>query len=206
MFMVKLVESITSDNVYVRIGGMVVSFFLLFLLVGTITHFLFPQGILRGKHPLVNALILSLNLWLSTLQIFGYNLIATFLIIGSSLIAEQSRICKDRFIPIGYKVFWVLTIFFGLIAGTNSFEFSYPDVLSQLQGFFSTGFWEFSAYLLVATVAYKITLLYSDHKKIILSRKFEEIKLSKTEKVILVMGFVILFAAAFTESYRILQV
>jgi hypothetical protein len=103
--MKRLINGITSDNVYRRIGWMYVSFLLLFLLVNVISHFLLPQGFLRGKHPLVSALRLSPNLWVSTLQIFGYNLIVTSLILGSSLLAEQSRICKDRFIPMGYILF-----------------------------------------------------------------------------------------------------
>jgi hypothetical protein len=101
--------------------------------------------------------------------------------------------------------FWALTILFGLIEGTNSFEYLYPDIISQIRGFLSTGFWELTAYLLVAAVAYRLTLWYSDGKKIIASRKFKEIKLAKAEKVIFVLGLVVLIGAAFTESYRIIH-
>ena len=169
------------------------------------------DGILRGKHPVVSALELSPNLWISTLQIFGYNLIPTSLIIGANLIAQQSRISKEKFVPIGYFGFWCIVIFAGLYLGTWSFEVvteAPPLYLRLIRGFdvfHHAGFYELSAYLLAAVTSFKFTLWYSDGKKIVTSRKWRDVRLNSSEKIIFVLVFVLLFCGALIESYGIAQ-
>ena len=85
----KITDSVTDDDVYKRIGWMYVSFFVLFVPVTVLSFYLLPEGVLRGKHPIISALEFSSNLWTSTLQIFGYNLIHNFLIIGANLLSQQ---------------------------------------------------------------------------------------------------------------------
>jgi len=64
---------------------------------------------------------------------------------------------------------------------------------------------ELSAYLLAVAVSYKFTLWYSDGKKIIKIKKWKDIKLATSEKIIFILVFVLLFCSAFIESYRIIQ-
>ena len=96
----KIIDGTVDDNIYKRIGWMYLSFFLIYIPIIILSYFLLPDGILRGKHPIVSALELSPNLWVSTLQIFGYNLVPTSLIIGASLIAQTSRVSKEKFVPL----------------------------------------------------------------------------------------------------------
>jgi len=207
----KIINGTVDENIYKRIGWMYVSYILIFIPVVVLSYFLLPDKILRGKHPLVSALELSPNLWTSTLQIFGYNLIPMSLIIVTNLLAQKSRISKDRFVPIGYIAFWGITFFCGLILGTWSFEViseAPPLYLRLIRGFdifHHAGFYELSAYLLTAVTSFKLTLWYSDGKNIVASRKWRDIKLSKSEKIIFVLAFVLLFIGAFIESYGIIQ-
>ena len=207
----RIINGTVDDHIYKRIGWMYVSFLLIFIPVTILSYLLLPEAILRGKHPIASALELSPNLWVSTLQIFGYNLIPTSLIIGANLIAQQYRVSKEKFVPLGYIVFWVLLIIFGLYLGTWSFEAAteapslYLRLIRGFDVFHKAGFYEISAYLLAAAASFKFTLWYSDGKKIVASRKWRDVRLSSSEKIIFVTAFVLLFCGALIESYGIAQ-
>jgi len=207
----KITNGVTDESIYRRIGWMYVSFFLLYVSVTALSYYLLPEGIFRGKHPIISRLQFAPNVWVSTLQIFGYNLIPTTLIIACNLLAQQSRWVKERFVPIGYTAFWGLTIVFAVITGSWSFGVATaaPPLHYRLVGMFDilhrSGLLEFSAYLLAAVVSFKFTLWYSDRKTIIASRNWREVKLTKSEKVFLLLAFVLLFCGAYVESCRIIQ-
>ncbi|MCD6127585.1 MAG: hypothetical protein J7J21_04330 [Methanomicrobia archaeon] len=207
----RIIDGTVDDNIYKRIGWMYVSFLLIYISVTILAYLLLPDGILRSKHTVVSALELSPNLWISTLQIFGYNLIPTSLIICSNLIAQQSRISKEKFVPIGYFGFWCIVILAGLYLGTWSFEVvteAPPLYLRLIRGFdvfHHAGFYELSAYLLAAVTSFKFTLWYSDGKKIVTSRKWRDVRLNSSEKIIFVLVFVLLFCGSLIESYGITQ-
>ncbi len=190
---------------------MYVSFLLIFISVTIVSYFLLPDAFLRGKHPVVSRLEFSPTLWISTLQIFGYNLIPTSLIIGANLIAHKYRISKEKFVPIGYIAFLGIIILAALYLGTWSFEVvtEAPSLYVRLIGIFDVfhhaGFLELTAYLLVAVASFKFTLWYSDGKKIIKSKKWKDIKLSTSEEIIFILVFILLFCSALIESYRIIQ-
>jgi len=207
----RITNGVTDDNVCKRIGWMYVSFFALFVPVTMLSFYLLPQGILTGKHPIISRLQFSSNLWVSTLQIFGYNLIPTFLIIGANLLAQQSRVSEEKFVPVGYTAFWGLTVLFAVLVGTWSFEMVpaapplHQRLVRILDVFRHSGLLEFSAYLLAAVTSFKFTLWYSDRKKIVASRTWKDINLTRAEKVFLTLAFVLLLCAAFIESYEIVH-
>ena len=207
----KIINGVVDDNIYKRIGWMYVSFLLIFISVTVLSYFLLPDAFLRGKHPIVSRLEFSPALWISTLQIFGYNLISTSLVIVANLIAHKYRISKEKFVPIGYIAFWGIIILCALYLGTWSFEVVteapplYLRLISTFDVFHRSGFIELSAYLLAAAVSFKFTLWHSDGKKIIKIKKWKDIKLAISEKIIFILVFVLLFCSAFIESYRIIQ-
>lgn len=207
----KITDGVSDENICRRIGWMYLSFFLLYVSVTILSHYLLPEGILRGKHPIISALEFSPNTWASMLQIFGYNLIPTFLIIGANLLAQESRLSKGRFVPVGYTAFWGLTVLFAVLVGTWSFEVIttapplHYKVVRIFDVFHHAGLLEFSAYLLAAITSFKFTLWYSDGKKIVASRKWKDVKLTRSEKTFLILAFVLLLCAAFVESYGIIQ-
>jgi hypothetical protein len=202
---------LTGENICKRIGWMYVTFFGVLLPAIVVSYYLLPEGFLRGKHPIISRLEFSSDLLTSTLQIFGYNLIPTALITAASLIAQQSRIAREKFVPIGYTAFWGLTMLFGVVVGTWSFELVTPApplfhrLVRILDVFHHAGLLEFSAYLLVAVVSFKFTLWYSDGRKIIASRNWKDISLGRSEKALLVLAFALLLCAAFVESYGIVH-
>jgi hypothetical protein len=150
----RIINGVTDESVYKRIGWMYASFLLLFVPVTILSYLLLPEGILRRKHPIISRLEFSPNLWTSTLQIFGYNLILTFLIIGANLLANQSRHSREQFVPVGYLLFWVQTGLFAVYLGTWSLEVASvpPPLYRRLLRIFDivhhAGLLEFSAYLL----------------------------------------------------------
>lgn len=206
-----ITNGITNENIYKRIGLMYAAFCGIFFPTIIASYYLLPEGFLRGKHPLISQVELSSDLLTSTLQIFGYNLIPTGLIIAANLIAQQSRTDEDKFIPVGYTALWVITVLFALYTGTWSFEVvtAAPPLQDRLLRVFDifhrSGLLEFSAYIFAAATSYKFTRWYSDGKNIIRSRSWADVRLDRTEKVILVLAFVLLFCAALIESNAIVQ-
>lgn len=206
-----IINGITYKVIYKRILWMYACFFLLYLTITVCSYYLLPEGILRGKHPIINRLEFSPVLWISTLQIFGYNLISIFLIIGSNLIAQQSRISVKRYVPVGYLVFFVLTGMFAIYQGTWSFGVVtvspplFPRLLRIFDIVHTAGLLEFSAYLLAATTSFKFTLWFSDGRKIVASRSWREVRLVTSEKAFLALAFVLLFCGALVESFGIIQ-
>ena len=97
-----MINGVTDESIWKRIVWMYASFFVLLVLTTVLSYFLLPEGILRARHPLISALELSPELWASTLQVFGYNLFFTLLVIGANLIARQSRLSTEQFVPMGY--------------------------------------------------------------------------------------------------------
>lgn len=206
-----ITNGITNANIYKRIGWMYVTFFGIFFPTIIASYYLLPEGFLRGKHPLISQFELSPDLLTSTLQIFGYNLIPIGLIIAANLVAQQSRIAKEKFVPVGYTALWVITMLFALYTGTWSFEVvtAAPPLQDRLLRVFDilhrSGLLEFSAYILAAATSCKLTLWYSDGRKVIRSRSWQDVELTRNEKGVLVLAFVLLLCAALIESYDIVQ-
>jgi len=207
----KIINGVVDDNIYKRIGWLYIFSFLIFISVTILSYFILPYALFRGVHPIVSRLEFSPTIWILTLQIFGYNLIATSLIIGANLIAQKFRLLNNKFVPIGYFAFLSLIIIAALYLGTWSFEVVteapplYLRLVSTFDIFHRSGLLELSAYLLAAAVSFKFTLWYSDGKRIIKSKRLKDIKLTASEKVIFILVFVLLFYSAFIESYRIIQ-
>jgi hypothetical protein len=204
-----IINGATNENIWKRIFWMYVYFFLLLVPVTVLSYYLLPEGILRGKYPFTG-FELSPILWISTLQIFGYNLIFALLTVSANLFARQSRICREKFVPMGYLAFWGITVTIALYLGTWSQEIvtPAPPLLHRLIRLFDighrAGLWELSGYLLAATTSFKFTLIYTDGKKVIASRNWRDVTMTKTEKILFVLAFVLLMYGAFIESYEII--
>jgi hypothetical protein len=207
----RIINGVTDESIWKRIVWMYVSFFVLLVLVTVLSYFLLPEGILRGKHPLISALELSPNLGVSTLQVFGYNLFFTLLVIGANLIARQSRLSTERSVPLGYLAFWGITVTSGLYIGTWSQEVISlaPPLCHRLLRIFDiahrAALWELSAYLLAATTSFKFTLRYTDGTREVARRSWRDVTLTTAEWILFVLAFVLLLCGAFIESHGIIQ-
>jgi hypothetical protein len=207
----RIIDGVTDENVYKRIAWMYVSFFLLYVPVLVVSHYALPEGIFRGKHPIISNLQFSPLVWVSALQVFGYNLILTSLIIAASLLAQQSRVSSGRFVPIGYTVFWGLTVIFAVVTGSWSFDViaPAPSLHLKIARLFNVarhaGLLEMTAYLLAAVTSFRITLWYSDRRTPVATRSPKLISLTSLERGLLLLAFVILACAAFVESRAIVE-
>lgn len=207
----RMINGVTDGSIWKRIVWMYVSLFVLLVPMTVLSYVLLPEGILRGVHPLISALELSTNLWVSTLQVFGYNLFFTLLVIGANLIARQSRLSTERFVPLGYLAFWGITATIGLYIGTWSQEIITvaPPLCHRFLRIFDivhrAALWELTAYLLAATTSFKFTLRYTDGKIEVARRSWREVTLTAAEWILFVLAFVLLLCGAFIESYGIIQ-
>jgi hypothetical protein len=209
-FLRALIVGVTDECVWKRIGWMYASFFLLLIPVFVLSNFLLPEGILRGKHPIIKALELSPVLWISTLQIFGYNLIFSSLVIGANIFARKSRVCPERFIPLGYLAFWGLPVTIALYMWTWSQDVVTvaPPLHQRFLRLFDIvnrgGFWELSGYLLLASTSFKFTLHYIDGKREVAGKSWRDVSMTASEKILLALAFVFVLCGALIESYGII--
>jgi len=207
----KLINGITHESLARRIGWMYAAFAGILFPTLIASYLLLPEGILRGKHPFISQFELAPTLLTSTLQIFGYNLMPLLLIVAANLIAQKSKLVPEKFVPLGYSAFWMITLIFALYTGTWSFEVvtAAPPLHERILRMFNltqrSGLLELSAYLLAAAASFKATLWFSDGKRIVRSLKPRELQLSRAEKGVLVCAIVLLFCAALIESRSILQ-
>jgi hypothetical protein len=174
-------------------------------------YFLLPEGVLRAKHPLTSQLELSTNLLTSTLQIFGWNLMPMTIIAAGNLIAIRSKLSGERYVPVGYAELCLITLSMAVVAGTWSFEVVSvaPPLGERLLSLFDLSrhcaLLEVSAYVLAAATSFKLTLLFTGGPKPYPEKKWRDITLTRSEKVLIVLAFVLLLSAALIESNRIIE-
>lgn len=203
---------ISDDRVVKRVLFLYIWFFVLLILATVISYFVFPEGFFRGKHPGINKLELSSNLFSTWKMIFLYNMMPLMIIIISSLYTAKYKFTNQRFIPMGYFAFTSLTVLFGVYLGTWSFDISSeaPNLLYRIVSSFDitkhSGFLEFSSYLIGAAASYKISLWHCDSKKVLYRKPIKEIKLNNGEKILLLMSVVLLLLAALIEAAAISKV
>jgi hypothetical protein len=207
----RMVNGITDENIWKRISWMYASFFILLLSVMILSYFLLPDGFMRGKHPFTG-FQLSSGLWVSTLQIFAYNLIFTLLTISANLFARKSRVCPENFKPLGYLAFWGVTMTTAIYMGTWSQEIvtSAPSLPHRFLRFLDIihqgGLWELSGYLLAATASFRFTHMYTNGKNDVARRNWRDVFLTTPEKVLFTFAFILLLRGAYIESNGIVQV
>ena len=142
-----------------RFAWLCLSFFSLFYLSAILSFVVLPDGFLRGRHPLVSSWTTAPDLWRSTLQIFGYNLMPTGVVVGGNLFASPSRLARGRLLPQGYLALWALAILTGAYLGSWSFEVVTPAppfwqrLVRPLDIVHHSGFIELTGYILAATAS-----------------------------------------------------
>jgi len=204
-----IVLGITDERLHVRLVRTAVSFLLVYYVAMLGSYLLLPEGILRGRHPIISSLQFSTDPWVMGLQVFAYNIIPACLIAASNLLAERSRIARGVYVPIGYSAFWVLVGLFGAVTGTWSFDVvtTAPPIASRAWHLFDVahhaGLLEFVGYLLIAVTSSRLVLWYSDGRRIVRSRAWKDIVTPPIEKVLLAGGFAMLLVAAGVEAAAI---
>ncbi len=204
-----LILGLTDNRLSKRLGTLVVSFLALFFSVAIASHFLLPEGILRGKHPIIANMRLPEGTLAIALQILAYNMMPLSLIVLANLLAQQSRLYPERFIPLGYLAMVTLTVICAMVLGTWSFEVvtEPPTLLARLISTFNiterSGLVELFAYLLAAASSFHFTRWFSDSKKIIRSLTWRELTLPMSDRFRLTLSILLLMVAAWVEAISI---
>lgn len=204
-----LILGLTDNRLSKRLGTLVVSFLALFYSVTIASHFLLPEGALRGKHPIIANMRLPEGTLAIALQILTYNMMPLSLIVLANLLAQQSRLYPERFIPMGYLAMLTLTVICATVLGTWSFEVvtEPPSLLARLIGMLDitkrSGLLELFAYLLAAASSFRLTRWFADSTKILKSLSWRELSLPMSDRLGLTLSVLLLVAAAWVEAVSI---
>jgi hypothetical protein len=166
-----------------------------------VSYYFLPYGVLRGVFPSAN-LPLGNYFFSVFLTIFLYNLI-----VGCGFTVAANLVSVET-VPLGYLYPFVQECLFGIFLGTDSFAISHGGRLfPSLSIVNGAGFYELTAYILVASATAKLTLwnqtgwLGGNLERI---RKRKELKLARSETSTLILGVLLLLVAATIEAAGIM--
>jgi hypothetical protein len=165
-------EWLTSELVAKRFAVIFFLFFLIFYSMVILSHVYLPEGILRGKNS-GNVFDTSSNLWLSSFQIFSWNMLS----VGTLMIANLFAYRKNEDVPfISYGILSMIVwaIIDGVTLGTNSFgiQRDNTDLPQKLLGTFDllhkAGMWELTGLICIASVFQQKSLILTTNKTTII--------------------------------------
>lgn len=199
-------KNLSSKALKTRLVFTFLLFIILFLGLTILSYYLLPEGILKNKNPLQNWKTADHTLIL-TLQIFFYNMLSVLIIILGSLFGQKKDTEKNYF-SIGYLAFFVVICQNAVVLGTWSFSFDL-EAVSLSERIFGTfdlvhraGLWEMIGQLFITCSAAHIATLLTNGKTTT-CLKLRDIHLSKSEKIGLIIGFVLIMTGAIIESLAI---
>jgi hypothetical protein len=143
-----------NDHVLVRLVILWLICALLFTISWTISYYLLPEGILRGK-LLAGRLPIETDRMITTfLRIFSFNL---FVACGLIVFANLFQV---GVLPLGYLVVCSHSIIYGILLGTNSFGIPAPARFApSLTTLLSrSGIFEITVYIAIATATSGLVL------------------------------------------------
>jgi len=190
-------KMLTHMNVFVRAISLWILCFTFLIVTWFAAYYFLPYEVLKGVFP-SSYLPLGNGFLSAFFAIFLFNLvIGCGITVAANLISAKS-------IPLGYLYPLVQVSLFGIFLGTNSFVISHGGRLFPgLTLVTGAGFYELTAYILVAVATAKLTLwnqtalLGGSLERI---RKMQEIKLARAELFVLVFGVLLLLVAAVIEA------
>ena len=199
-------EKLSSNSLKERICWSVILFFILFFGLTLISYFSLPEGLLKNKHPL-HGWETSNNTIILTLQIFFFNLLSVLAIILGSLFGTKKEEDKNYF-SYGYLAIFTMICMNAIVLGTWSFSIESEPIplLGRILRTFDlahrAGLWEMMGQLLiVCSIAHIATILTNGKNTTI--RKLRDIHLFKSERLIFVVGLILMLIGAAVESVAI---
>jgi hypothetical protein len=193
---------LNNDNVLVRLITLWLICALLFTLSWTVSYYLLPEGILRGK-LLAGRLPIETDRMITTfLRIFSFNLfVAGGLIVFANLFQVGDT-------PLGYLVVCSHSIIYGILLGTNSFGIPAPDRFApSLSTLLSrSGIFEISAYIAIASATRRLVILrqpswLSFSSEVVGSPRAWH--LTRSELVVIMIAVLLLALGNFREAAQI---
>lgn len=197
-----------SDKVYLRLITTFLCFLIVFALIAIISNVCLPEGILRNKNPL-QSWDNSPKQIVLMFQIFFFNLLSVIMLLVGNLFRTRKN--DNRcFITLGYLAFFVMISINAITLGTWSFSVvseAVPLADRIIQTFdlvHRAGLWEMTGQLFIVCATVNISLIITD-KKVTTTKSIRSIKLKNSEKLVVVMGLLLILMGAFIESRSIIQ-
>lgn len=199
-------DKLGSPTLKVRILWAVIVLMTLFFTCTAFSYYFLPEGLLKGKNPLQNWET-SKNVAVSTLQIFGFNLISVLVIIGAGMFGQKKTYHKN-YLSIGYVAFFSLACLNGIVLGTWSFSVesvSVPLLARFLRTFdlvHRAGLWEMLGQLLITCATAHISIILTNGKNTV-TKNIRSIRLPKPEQMVVALGLALMIIGAVVESVAI---
>lgn len=181
-------------------------FFLLFFAVVVLSYYLLPQELLKNKHPLQNW-DTSQNIFICTMQIFGFNSISAIVMVIANLFSQKKGHHKN-YVAIGYIAFFALICFNAVVLGTWSFSVEstpvplWRRILRTFDLAHRAGLWEMLGQLLIVSAAAPIGIVITNGKETT-TRSIRSVNLSRAEWRVLIFGILLMLIGAVVESIAI---
>lgn len=202
-------DGLTSSNILKRIITLTILSFLLFFGVTLLSYFLLPEGFLANKNEWTN-FTTSSNVFLSTFQIFLWNMLSVLAILIASFFAKKKRE-QEKYLSLSYGVYFIVVILAAITLGTWSFTSGsgisipiFQRIISMFDLFHHAGLVELYGQLLI-TCALSNHYLVMTYKNKTTTRNIKEVKWSKSEIIGFGVGILLMLLGAFIESYSILN-
>lgn len=199
-------DKLGSPNLKERILWSVGLFFVLFFTVTTLSYYLLPQGLLKGKHPLQNW-DTSKNIFVCTMQILGFNSIsAVVMVVGNFF--SQKKVYHKNYVAIGYVAFFFLICLNAVVLGTWSFSVEstpmplWGRVFRTFDLAHRAGLWEMLGQLLIVSATVPIGIVITNGKQTT-TRSIRSVSLSRAEWWVLISGVLFMLIGAVVESIAI---
>jgi hypothetical protein len=189
------------SRLLVRFGSLLGVVLVVILGAWTVSYFLLPEGVLRGKsaaQALAGSDLAGGSVWLEWLRILAINLGVMCLFVAANLFRSAGNS------PLGYVAVGVNAMIFGVVIGTNSFTLSHGGKLPPSWGIFgSTGLYEIAAYVLAAAATASIGKyrLVGKWGEKIISTYAQSV--TRERNVGIVLAIAALTVACGLEAYRI---
>ncbi|MCI2046867.1 MAG: hypothetical protein LKJ90_04035 [Faecalibacterium sp.] len=192
-----------SDQLQIRLITTAILFLALFFGVVILSYYLLPEGFLAKKNA-VTGFQTSENIWISAIQIFAFNLVSVVFIIIGSLFSKRKNETQ-KYMGFGYYCFFLLVALNAVTLGTWSFSGNLESVplMERIVGSFlltkNAGLVEMLGQMFICCALANKSLVQVENKEVH-SQKANENPLCKSEWIVLLLGFVLMFAGAYIES------
>jgi len=195
---------LSSDNVLVRFAALWALCALLFTAAWTVSYYLLPEGILRGKLLAGRFPVKTPQVTTSFLRIFAANLL-----VGCGFVT-LSNLFRMGEMSLGYFTVMGHSVMYAILLGTNSFGIPAParfapSLTTVLQ---RSGAFEITAYIAIAAATQRLTIwrsrswLDSHHERV---RSWRQWRLNRAEIVMIVGAILLLAAANYREAVQMHQ-
>lgn len=180
----------------------------LFPLLVALSHWLLPEGLLRGWNPL-QQWEESPRPWVLAAQLFAFNLISVVVIAATSLFAGK-RSGERTYLSVAYSVLAVFLALNAVTLGTWSFSSApaggVPGLGGRLLGLLDlthrAATWEMAGQVLITCALAGISVVRTSGRETT-TRPLRQVRLTRAEVVAVVVGLVLMVTGAVVEAWSI---